>query len=333
MSEQDTDDSYVRKFGFRRFTGVRKARWYRVMTVAWFNLREAVRRSGFTKLLLVFMLFTILAQDIVIIALSMFSPFIGPGLDVAELFRHSYADSVIGMVSLINRVSVIPPDIFGPFGLMLPLSLTSGGISFMWLLLMAMVGGGLIADDRLHQTTEVYFARISRFEYVIGKLASLILFSVIVVMLPAVVQYFLLNYGLGTDVFASLDLLLWAIGFTLMAAVIVSILTIALSSLTKRRAVATLTLFIAAIIMSSFYTAVALAWNQSESLLILLDFIGALSLMGAVALGYTEVTVNGYNVYFFNEIGVEAIMVVGVVAATLLLGILALVFTLFRRDT
>jgi hypothetical protein len=333
MNEQQTEDSYVRKFGFRRFTGVRQSRWVRIVSVAWFNLIESIRRSGFTKVLLVFMFFSILAQDVIIIVISMFSPFINPGFDVGTLFRHSYADSVIGMVAVVNRVSVIPEDIFGPIGMFLPLSLTSGGISFMWLLLMAMVGGGLIADDKLHKTTEVYFARISRFEYVIGKLASLVLFSGIVVMLPAVIQYFLLNHGLGTDIFASLDLLLWAIGFTLLSAFIVSLLTIALSSLTKRRAVATLSLFIAAVIMSSFYTAIALSWNQSQSPLLLLDFIGVLSLLGAVSLGYTDVTVNGYAVNFFDGIGVDAIMVVGAVGVVLLLGVLALMMTIFRRDT
>ena len=58
-----------------------------------------------------------------------------------------------------------------------------------------------------------------------------------------------------------------------------------------------------------------------------------LSLLGAVSLGYTDVTVNGYALNFFDGIGVEAIMVVGAVGVVLLLGVLALMMTIFRRDT
>ncbi|MFW9846184.1 MAG: hypothetical protein ACFFD6_05525, partial [Candidatus Thorarchaeota archaeon] len=190
--EVNQEDTYVRKFGFRRFTGVRKARWYRIISVAWFNLIEAIRRSGFTKMLLVFMFFSILIQDVLIIVISWFLPFLGGTITINDLFRMAYADSVLGMVSLVNRITVLD------FGFM-PFNISAIGISFIWLLLMAIVGGGLIADDKLYRTTEVYFSRISRLEYVLGKLMSLILFSTVVVVLPSVIQYFLLSYGLETD--------------------------------------------------------------------------------------------------------------------------------------
>ncbi|MFX1270568.1 MAG: hypothetical protein ACFFAX_02720, partial [Promethearchaeota archaeon] len=144
--ETSTEDTYIQKFGFRRFTGVRQNRLYRIISVAWFNLIEAIRRSGFTKMLLVFMFFSILIQDVLIIVISWFLPFIGDPMTINDLFRDAYADSVLGMVSLVNRITVLD------FGFM-PFNISSVGISFIWLLLMAIVGGGLIADDRLHQTT------------------------------------------------------------------------------------------------------------------------------------------------------------------------------------
>ncbi|MHA1939920.1 MAG: hypothetical protein ACW97O_17075, partial [Candidatus Thorarchaeota archaeon] len=135
MSEETSgEDTYIRKFGFRRFTGVRQNRLYRIISVAWFNLIEAIRRSGFTKMLLVFMFFSILIQDVLIIVISWFLPFIGDPMTINELFRNAYADSVLGMVSLVNRITVLQ------FGFM-PFNISSVGISFIWLLLMAIVGG------------------------------------------------------------------------------------------------------------------------------------------------------------------------------------------------
>jgi len=328
MSEEPpSEDTYIRKFGFRRFTGIRQNRIYRIISVAWFNLIEAIRRSGFTKMLLVFMFFSILIQDVLIIVISWFLPFIGDPITINELFRDAYADSVLGMVSLVNRITVLDLGFIG----FLPFNISAVGISFIWLLLMAIVGGGLIADDRLHQTTEVYFSRISRLEYVLGKLMSLILFSTIVVVLPSIIQYFLLSYGLETNLLVNIDLMFWGIGFTLLAAVILSIIILALSSVTKRRAVATLTFFIAAIVMSSFYSAIG--WTQSESMLLLLDFVGAIALFGAIALGYESLNINGRDIFFNNGIGIEGSMVIGIVLLVLMLGILALIITLFRRDS
>ena len=47
MDEQQLgDDTYIRKFGFRRFSGIRQTRLYRIIAVAWFNLLETIRRSS-----------------------------------------------------------------------------------------------------------------------------------------------------------------------------------------------------------------------------------------------------------------------------------------------
>ena len=131
---------------------------------------------------------------------------------------------------------------------------------------------------------------------------------------------------------AHLDLLLWGLGFTLLSALILSLLILALSSFTKRRSVATMTMFIAALVMSVFYSGLG-GWYQSESFLLLLDFIGCIALSGAVLLGYEEVTVNGWTVNFYNGIGVEGYMVLEVVVWVFLLGVLAIIITILRRDS
>ena len=327
MDEQQFgDDTYVRKFGFRKFTGIRQTRFYRIISVAWFNLLETIRRSGFTKFLLVIMIINILLQDVISIMIASFIPLWYIDLTIDEIFRFLYIDSILGSISLVNRITSPEMQWYSI------ISISSTGTSVMWLLLISIVGGGLIADDRLYRTTEVYFSRISRYEYIIGKLLTLIIFSSLIVTFPAVLQYFLLAGGLRISYLAHLDLLFWGIGFTLISALLLSLLIIALSSFSKRRSVATMTLFIAALVMSVFYSALG-GWNQSESYLLLLDFIGCIALSGAVLLGYEEISVNGWTVNFYNGIGVEGYMVLEVVAWVFLLGILAIIITILRRDT
>ena len=247
MDEQQLgDDTYVRKFGFRRFTGIRQTRIYRIITVAWFNLLETIRRSGFTKFLLVIMIINILLQDVISIMIASFIPLWYIDLTIDEVFRFLYIDSVLGSISLVNRISSPEMEFLSI------ISISSAGTSVMWLLLISIVGGGLIADDKLYRTTEVYFSRISRYEYIFGKLLTLIIFSSLIVTFPAILQYFLLAGGLRVSMLAHLDLLLWGLGFTLLSALILSLLILALSSFTKRRSVATMTMFIAALVMLDF---------------------------------------------------------------------------------
>ncbi len=321
-----SDDAYVRRFGFRSFEGVRLGRLYRVFTLAWFNLREGIRRSGFTKMLLIFMFFSLLVQDIVAIIIGSILPVHLLGMTVNELFRITYSDSILGMISLVNRITAVEA------GSLIFLQLFSGANSFMFLLLLAIVGGGMIADDQLNRTTEAYFSRISRFEYVLGKLLGLVMFSAIIIILPTLIQYFLLSQGLGTDFIANLDLLAWGIVVTIISSVVLSILALTFSSLTSRRSLATLSLFISAIMMSALPTALG-AMSQAESLLILLDFVGCLSLLGAMMLGRHSVDINGQLFVFNNGIGLEGPMVLVMVGLMIAVGVLVLFFKVYRRDS
>ncbi len=272
------------------------------------------------------MFLNLLIQDAVLVLIVSILP---PGwMDITlnDYFQGVYVESVLGMVSLINRISDPRLEMFSF------ISVISGGTSFMWLLLISILGGGLIADDRLHKTTEAYFSRISRFEYLLGKLLSLVLFSIIVVTLPAVLQYLLLAWSLRLDLIANLWLMFWAIGFTLIAVFVISTLTLAISSITTRRTVATMSILIIAIMSSALPGAFGLI-GSADTPLLLIDFIGAISLLGAVILGYDAVDINYRRVYLYNGVGVEAGLVVGVVVIIYVISLLILFNILFRRDS
>ncbi|MGY5853967.1 MAG: hypothetical protein RTU92_10405 [Candidatus Thorarchaeota archaeon] len=325
MSEEQTDGSYVRRFGFRKFSGFRGNKLYRIMALAWFNLIETIRRSGFTKFLLILMFINLLIQDaIMVLIVSILPPGFMP-ITIDEYFIGVYAESVLGMVSVLNRIGDPRLGIFSF------ISILSGGTSVMWILLLAIMGGGLISDDKLHRTTEAYFSRISRYEYLLGKLLSLTIFSTIVVTLPAFLQYFLLTWSLKTDFFLHIGMLFWAIGFTFLAVVIVSILTLAISSLTTRRTVATMTLLILVIMTSALPSALGLL-SSPDTAFLLVDFVGMIAMLGAITFGYSSVDINGQSVGFYNGVGLEAQMVFVTVFLTFLISVLILFNVLFRRD-
>jgi hypothetical protein len=277
-------------------------------------------------MLLVFMIIGLLVQDLLAILITQLIPsFMWGGLTVDEMFRATYADSIIGMISLTNRVSTMDSSMA-----FLTQFLTIGS-SFMFILLLAIVSGGLISDDKLHRATEAYYSRISRVEYLLGKLFTLIIFSMLFVSLPALMQYFLLAQGLGMNLLTNLDLLVWGLGTTLLSCIILSVVTLAFSSLTKRRNLATLSFFMSAMIMSALPTTFGLMF-QNEPATLVIDFVGCIGLLGAMLLGRSSVTVNGQMVHFYNGVGLEGYMVIATVGFLIVLGTLALIMTLLRRD-
>ncbi|MBD3406806.1 MAG: hypothetical protein GF411_11885 [Candidatus Lokiarchaeota archaeon] len=328
MTQDDHgEETYVRKFGFRRFSGIRQNRIYRVFSVSWFNLIEAIKRSGFTKMLLIFMFFSLLIQDVILILFSSFLPFgLFGELTIEELFRGGYIDSVLGMVSLTNRVTSPLTSALGFFT-----SLTTVTTSFIWLLLLAQIGGGLIADDRLYMTTEMYLSRISRLEYIIGKLGSLVIFSALIVVLPALIQFFLLGGGLGLNLLPHLDLLGWALGFTISAAIFLSLFVLSISSLTTRRNFASLATFIFTLSMSILPTALGGAISTT-SVFLALDFVGCLAILSLVVLGFDSVLVNNRTIALFDGNGFEAILAVISISLVICVSLLIIINFLFRED-
>ena len=119
--------------------------------------------------------------------------------------------------------------------------------------------------------------------------------------------------------------------FTFLAVIIMSTLTLAISSLTTRRTVATMMLLILVVMTSALPSALGLLANPDTALL-LVDFVGMIAMFGAVTLGYSTVDINLRSVSFYNGMGLEAEMIVVSVLITLLISVLILFNVLFRRD-
>jgi ABC-2 type transport system permease protein len=98
------------------------------------------------------------------------------------------------------------------------------------------VGSGLIANDRRANALQIYLAKpLSRLEYVIGKLAVLVAFLLLVTWLPGIVLVLLQVLFAGNFTFLADNIFLFpAITLsTFLEALTVSITMLALSSLSK----------------------------------------------------------------------------------------------------
>ncbi len=100
------------------------------------------------------------------------------------------------------------------------------------------VGSGLIANDRRANALQIYLSKpLTRVEYVVGKLTTLVLFLTAVTWVPAILLLLLQMMFAGNLTFLKANLFLFP-AITLFSAVLVlvsSFSMLALSSLTKSR--------------------------------------------------------------------------------------------------
>ncbi len=322
MSEDD--DAYVRAFRFRRFEGKRNGRLYRVMSIAWFNFRHAIAKSWFTKLILILIVMGLLMQALIMFISAQFYTIYYPESDINVLFRKYYAESILNMFSLINFILIEPSFYF--FGL--ATMITGGGFSY--ILLISLVSGGLIADDKLHHFDEAYFSHVTRWEYLFGKLLSLMLFSFLLVMGPALMQFFILSSSLKIDFVQHLGLLAWALGFTFIATLILSLLALTISSLTTRRTIATL-IFFMMLIMLSLFPAIFSSSLFQETPIFLIDLMLVIDMFGLILLGESQFKVSFRDFNLIDGVGIEYIDVMLVIYIVILFTIIVLYLQVIRR--
>ena len=109
---------------------------------------------------------------------------------------------------------------------------------FFVFLITIFVGSGLIANDRRANALQIYLSKpLTRVEYIVGKLATLILFLITVTWLPAILLLFLQMMFAGSAAFVRTNLYLIP-AITVFAAIQICVSAfamLALSSLSKNR--------------------------------------------------------------------------------------------------
>jgi ABC-type transport system involved in multi-copper enzyme maturation permease subunit len=114
--------------------------------------------------------------------------------------------------------------------------LTNGGLVFIIVMVLVFAGAGLIADDLKHNSLQVYFARpLKKKDYLIGKMAVIVFFVLILTFAPAVVLYLFKLIFAGSFRFVGQypALLLSVAAFSAVLTVFFAFYTLLLSALSK----------------------------------------------------------------------------------------------------
>ena len=152
------------------------------------------------------------------------------------------------MVRGSDRIMGVTPGSF-------KLLLTFGPVLFLIVMMLVFAGAGLIADDLKHNSLQVYFARpLRKHDYLVGKMAVVFYFVLIVTAVPGVVCL-LFKLVLSGSFKFFLDypwLILSIIGYSALLAVFFAFYTLLLSALNKNSRFATILIFLTYIFSDIF---------------------------------------------------------------------------------
>ncbi|MHA2247177.1 MAG: hypothetical protein ACXADY_19685 [Candidatus Hodarchaeales archaeon] len=272
-----SDEAYVRTFKFRSYEGTRRGRVWRIWSVAWFNMTLQWHRSRVFKILIVVTIFILIIPNMFL--------FVG----IEDLLETSTANEILqdhlwGTVRDFVRfqVMVTSPDETDP--------MFDTGFSIIMLIGVVMMGAGLISDDYKYRVSEIYDSKISRYEYLLGKYGSLLIFGNLFYTLPCIVEWVLLIVGIGgsLDMIAALQVLCSVILFLEVMTLVLSSIVLVFSSLTQRRLYAGLLAFM--FFLSSTIVVQSLTWQPEVFTPIMyLDFFTVLSVFSFMLAGETSV--------------------------------------------
>lgn len=336
--KEDQSDAYVRKFSFRAFEGVRKGRVYRLWATSWQWWIHQWERSRAIKILLGFILFILVITNLFLLSfkdnmLKAPNPATGEPMTTNDLLEQNLLELVRGLVTFQTSFSSQAPGGGG-------MGMSIGGLSIFILILIALVGSGLIADDVSNLTTEIYYSKLERHEYILGKFGAFFLFGNLVIVLPMVLEFFLLVAGLGEiSLIQAFPVLIQTIIITEVIVLTFASIVLGFSALTSRRLYAGLTAFMFLFVLNMIIPSLAFSGEGEVGFQILFDVLTLLLLFSFIVTGTQKVTYYphgpeegiSYAVDLANGSGIESWMVIGALAAYILLGFAIVVYQVYRR--
>lgn len=332
-SNTNSKNAYVRKFAFRPFEGIRRGRFYRLWAVSWHWWVHQWERSKAVKFLIGFLIFTFVLMNMFLFFTKDIMLTIYPDLTTNDMLRDNLLTMVRGIVTFGISFTTENGNGNGN-GITDEASMNIGGTSIFILILVVLVGSGLIADDISNQTNEIYYSKLEKHEYVLGKFGAFFLFGNIVLTLPYVFEFFLLVIGLGDiDLFTALPVLFTVIVFTELITVTYSSIVLALSSITNRRLYAGLIAFMLLFITNMIVIGLAFS-GEEVGYIILLDVFSVLLLTSYILTGNTTVNYQGsFIINLTDGIGIESWMVLGALGLYILLGFAIVIFQVYWRHS
>ncbi|MHA1996102.1 MAG: ABC transporter permease [Candidatus Hodarchaeales archaeon] len=334
MSEQSNPNgAYVRKFSFRPFTGFRRGRIYRIWSISWHWWAHEWSRSRAIKFLIGFQIFTLFLTNLFVLTTKDLVLLANPNLTTEQMLEDTLIPLIRGLVSFQTEIRGGDSNGDNGFG---GGSFSIGGTSIFILLLAVLVGSGLIADDISNKTNEIYYSKLEKYEYILGKFGAFFIFGNVMITLPYMIEFGLLFVGLGNiDLISVLPLLVHVIIFTELINLTYAAIILAFSSLTSRRLYAGLTTFMILFLASMIIPAIAFAGRGDVGLQLLGDVLTLLLICSYILAGETKLDFFGgeFTLNLADGIGIESWMVIGSLGAIILLGILIVIFQVYRRHS
>jgi ABC-type transport system involved in multi-copper enzyme maturation permease subunit len=148
-----------------------------------------------------------------------------------------------------ERLITVNPKFFMDF-------LTNGFLVFIIVMVLVFAGAGLIADDLKHNSLQIYFARpLRKKDYLLGKMAVIFFFVLILTFVPALVLYVfkLVFAGSFRFVLEYPWLLLSIVGFAALMTVFFAFYTLLLSCLSKNSRYVMIIVFMIYLFSQVFY--------------------------------------------------------------------------------
>ncbi|MHA2239932.1 MAG: hypothetical protein ACXAB2_16450, partial [Candidatus Hodarchaeales archaeon] len=260
--------TYVRKFSFRPFEGFRKGRIYRLWATSWQWWAHQWDRSRAVKILLGFLIFTLVITNLFLLSFKDFmlldpttggpaiNPATGEPMTTNDLLEDNLLSLVRGLVTF--QTEYHASDDSGDSE-----TFSIGGLSIFILILVALVGSGLISDDVSNLTTEIYYSKLERHEYILGKYGAFLIFGNLIIVLPFILEYILLVVGLGDiDLIESLPVLLQSIIIAEVMVITFASVVLGFSALTSRRLYAGLTAFMFLFVMNMLTPSLAFTGGE-----------------------------------------------------------------------
>jgi ABC-type transport system involved in multi-copper enzyme maturation permease subunit len=203
---------------------------------------------------------------------------------------------------------------------------------------MVLIGSGLIADDISNNIADIYYSKLERYEYIIGKFGALIIFGNIVITLPFIIEFFLLFVGIGgIDIFSALPVLMNMIIISELFIVAFASIILAFSAITNRKLYAGVLTFAFIFITNLIVPPLAFTTEGEINLAILLDILTVLLISSYIVEGSTKLQYvfkrEFYELNLASGEGIENWIILGALGIYVLLGFLIVTLMVYRRYT
>ncbi len=189
---------------------------------------------------------------------------------LAFIYASERLDDFAAMLQGNTKLITVDPKFFMNF-------LTNGGLLFFLVMVLVFAGAGLIADDLKHNSLQIYFSRpLGKRDYLLGKMAVVFFFVLILTFVPAVVLFlFKLVFAGSFKFFLDYPWLLLSItGYSAVLTVFFAFYTLLLSTLSKDSRYVMILVFMAyyfsqalsAILLNIFRTPYMVLFSVRENL-------------------------------------------------------------------